>query len=515
MAIELRTWHTSEGIDIPYYQLPYSEAEIEDGITDFLDLVHNQLYQYDNYNSGEYLADPFLTDMRWISSRVFKGWNARNAVSFEPAGAYDWLTTSGPQGPRQRHSPGTEDWEDLITWEGLSAPGSKTPSWMGRSHLQMRPYPNELFGWEGAGIGLLGTTAAVTSDYKLVRFDFSPNENSFGWQSWYVSRSSGIAGNFPADVKSMLSTLIESSDDEGEDVSRFNPRTATNTVGCYIVNKDGLREFVNALWTTDIIDSIRNAFIGDGSNALLGIRWFYGIKSALEPSDVSAHISLGNVSFTEVPAVPVAIKEFVEMDMGSVVVPQHFGDYRDWAITTYKVYLPFVGFVDLDPQDIVGKTLYLKYWINLTDGSALCNLSTTPTSPNGAGTLFATNCSWGYDIPIRVDSVMDALSRVAKVTMGSLPVIGETFGAAGQYSVGELSPNSNVMSDFQPKLVVFRKDDISGDAFKDAEGAPGAAATTVGACTGYVKATTVYNAGSLAMRRSGEIIALLKEGIYI
>ena len=79
----------------------------------------------------------------------------------------------------------------------------------------------------------------------------------------------------------------------------------------------------------------------------------------------------------------------------------------------------------------------------------------------------------------------------------------------------ELAPNSNVMGDFQAKLVVFRQDDLSGAGFSTAEGAPGAAVTTVGAASGYLKAAEVYNAGSLAMRRSGEIIAMLKEGVYL
>ena len=390
---------------------------------------------------------------------------------------------------------------------------------MGISAAQFRPYPGEYFGWEGAGTGsgtFMGSTYAVSSDNLLVRLDFQANFNAFGWQSWYVGNSNGSASNFPTNIADMLSTLVETSDDTGGDpVARFNPRTATSTIGCYVMNKAQLREFLNELWTTDLIDSIRNSFIGDGSNALLGVRWFYGIRDLIPYTTTGGHISLGNVAFTDIPTQSVAAKEFVEYDAGSVVVPQFYGDYRDWSITTYQVYLPFIGIVDLAPQDVVGKTLYLKYWINISDGSAMCTLSTTPTTPNGTGTLFTTTCSWGYDIPVRVDSVMDAISRMAKMTLGAVPYAGDIVGGPGQYSVGELSPNSNVMSDFQPKLVVFRRDDISGANFGAAEGAPGAATVTVGAASGYLKASEVYNAGSLAMRRSGEIVALLREGIYI
>ena len=515
MTVELRAWLTTEaGINIPYYKLPMTRDALYAAIDRTYPNLNAQLYQYPNFNSGKLLVN-YIDEMRWIARKVFQGWNARNTVAYAPAGSFRFQTTTGPGGSSQTHSPGVAEWQDRATWEGMASPGSTVPSWMGVAYSQVRPYPNELFGWSGAGIGILGSTYAVTSDNLLVRLNFSQNANSYGWQSWYVSRSDPSTSNFPTDISSMLSILIETSDDDGGAMARFNPRTATSTIGCYILNKDQLREWLNKLWETTIMDSIRTAFIGDGSNALLGVKWFYGIKDLIPTSAINARITLGNVVFTDVPMYPVAVKEFVEYDAGSVVVPQFYGDFRDWSATTYQMYLPFIGVIDLAPKDIVGKTLYLKYWINLTDGSAVCNLSTTPTTPDGTGTLFTTTCSWGYDIPIRVDSVMDALTRVTRVTASVVPGVGEVFGGPGTYSNGELAPNSNVMGDFQPKLVVFRQDDLSGAGFPDAEGAPGTTVTTVGACTGYLKASTVYNAGSLAMRRSGEIIAMLKEGVYL
>ena len=517
MAVELRTWQTTEGINIPYYKLPYTRATVNANLDGTFGAVRNQLYIYPNFNSGTLLNAPYIDDMRWIAQKVFQGWNPRNSVAFAPAGSFQWLTTTGPSGPTQSHSPGTANWVDGVTYEFLQSPGASVPAWMGVAQAQLRPYPNELFGWSGASLAgaIMGSTYAVTSDNFLIRLDFQANFNSFGWQSWYVQNSPGSTSNFPTNIANMLSTLVETSDDGGETVARFNPRTATSTIGCYVMNKDQLRELLLKLWTTDAIDSIRNAFIGDGSNALLGVRWFYGIKDQVQLTTLKARVTLGNVVFTTVPQQSVAAKEFVEFDAGSVVVPQYYGDYRDWTITTYQVYLPFIGVIDLSPQDVVGKTLYLKYWINISDGSAMCTLSTTPTTPNGTGTLFTTTCSWGYDIPVRVDSAMDVVSRMAKMTLGGVPIVGEFMGGAGQYSVGELAPNSNVMSDFQAKLVVFRRDDVSGSTFGAAQGAPGTATTTVGATTGYLKVSEVYNAGSLAMRRSGEIIAMLKEGIYI
>ena len=521
MAIQLRVWETTEGINIPYYQLPYTRAALNAAAGGTFPSINNQLNQYPNSNSGSLIGAPYRNDFLWIARQAFSGWNARAAIAPAPAGSFRFLTTEGVGGSLMSHSPGTIVWETLTNIERMNMAGGSTPPWAGIGPLQVRPFPSDMFAWEGAPPFVLPSAMMLTSDYRLIRVMFSPNTNAFGWQSWYFSISDVNESEFP-DPRKMLSDPVKSSDDPEPDMARFNPRTATSTVGCYVLTKHKLRLFLRDLWTTNAIEAIQKAFIGDGSNALLGVKWFYGIKDLIEYGANEAFITLGNVGFNAVGAdrpgkVPVAIKEFVTYDAGSVAVPQYYGDYRDWTITTYQIYLPFIGIVDLDARNVVGKTLYLKYVINISDGSAVCQLSTTPSTPNGTGLVFSTTCSWGYDIPVKVEPMLDALARTARMISGVVPVagIGDLTSEGGSYAVGELSPNSNVMGDFQPKVIVHRKGDVSGAAFNAAEGQPSGATMTVGSASGYLKASTVYNAGTLPARHADEIVALLQEGIYI
>ena len=519
MAIQLRLWKTTEGIDVPYYQLPYTRATLNAAAGGTFPSVNNQLNQYPNSNSGSLIGAPYRNDFLWIARQAFSGWNARAAIAPTPAGSFRFLTTDGPGGSLMSHSPGTIVWETLTNIERMNMAGGSTPSWAGISPLQVRPFPSDMFAWGGTSATVLPSAIMLTSDYRLIRVMFSPSTNAFGWQSWYFSISDANMAEFP-DPSKMLSDLVKSSDDPEPVMVRFNPRTATSTVGCYVLTKQKLLLFLRDLWGTNAIEAIQTAFIGDGSNALLGVRWFYGIKDLIEYSNNDAFITLGNVSFNAVGAdrpgkVPVAKNEFVTFDAGSVVVPQYYGDFRDWTATTYQIYLPFIGLQELDPRNVVGKTLYLKYMINISDGSAVCQLSTTPSSPNGSGTIFSASCSWGYDIPVRVDPIMDALSRTLRTVTNNIPGGLGVIGEAGSYSAGELSPNSNIMGDFNPKVIVHRKGDVSGAAFNAAEGQPSGATMTVGSATGYLKVSTVYNAGTLPARHADEIVALLQEGIYI
>ena len=56
MAIQLRVWHTTEGIDIPYYQLPYTRAALNTAAGGTFPSINNQLNQYPNNNSGSLIA---------------------------------------------------------------------------------------------------------------------------------------------------------------------------------------------------------------------------------------------------------------------------------------------------------------------------------------------------------------------------------------------------------------------------------------------------------------------------
>lgn len=55
-------------------------------------------------------------------------------------------------------------------------------------------------------------------------------------------------------------------------------------------------------------------------------------------------------------------------DLGVVKIPETYGDYRDYANTVISAYLPYVGTVQLNPSDVVGKSIACKYAIDINSG---------------------------------------------------------------------------------------------------------------------------------------------------
>lgn len=55
-------------------------------------------------------------------------------------------------------------------------------------------------------------------------------------------------------------------------------------------------------------------------------------------------------------------------DFGIVNIPEMYGDYRDYVNTVISVYLPYCGTVQLNPSDVVGKSIACKYAVDINSG---------------------------------------------------------------------------------------------------------------------------------------------------
>lgn len=330
-------------------------------------------------------------------------------------------------------------------------------------------------------------------------------------------------------------------------MSRYQPRTATSAISCYVLNRTLVQRFVDTLYTKDIYDRVKAMLYGDGAGNILSLKWFYGVRPNLS-TPKQTKVTIGNVSLDAVVA-PVYNGDFVQVYMGYITIPREYGDYRDYTLVRYQAYIPMVGIIDLDPSQIVGRDLHLLYTVNLTDGSAVVNLSVSSLRDGNTPTLykngdwyeiqqpvFTTSITYGYEIPLNVDSIRtpsllvgDIVSKavfggVAGALAGNYvgaaigAVGGAVAGAAGgpetTYSVGSLTANSNVMEDFKPKLIRTIVKDQSGD-ISAAVGAPSGKVVRVGDARGYLKAAMVYGTPSSIMQHADEIENMLKEGIRI
>ena len=65
-------------------------------------------------------------------------------------------------------------------------------------------------------------------------------------------------------------------------------------------------------------------------------------------------------------------EDFVDVDCGSITTPLCEGNFLDFYQLKCKIFLPFYGFVDIDPEYWMGATIGVYYRFNCMDGSFMC-----------------------------------------------------------------------------------------------------------------------------------------------
>lgn len=112
--------------------------------------------------------------------------------------------------------------------------------------------------------------------------------------------------------------------------------------------------------------------------------------------------------------------------IGTVKYSGHFGNYLDLSpFTICKVYLPYIGLIQVDASEIYNSTLKVEYVIDLVTGQcmAILTLDTIPYM-NVFGTM-------GVDVPLSSTDRVQTELRAASVALSS------AAGAAGHLMAGD------------------------------------------------------------------------------
>lgn len=316
----------------------------------------------------------------------------------------------------------------------------------------------------------------------------------------------------------LIKTLGE--EERGAAMLRFNPRLKTTGIGAYPLTREQVNSFKDDLWTSNFAETILSIVAGDGTKSVLGLMYYPGIKHELVLSDTPCYITVGNVHMkwdsNAVTTTPI-LEEFVIKSLASVTVPADSGSYLDFTEASYVANIPWLGHVDLNADDVVGKTIYLTYLVNVTDGSAVAYLSHEDlrVSDTMDSVFFTGSCQWGYNYPLTGDVAGSGAISMAINTALSVVGIGGMSIAAGTPSVGSLDPNTGYMGDLEAKIIAYNKSDLSSTSLATATGLPDRTTGLIGNQTGFIQCRVVYGSGDVPARAMDRIVAKLQEGVYL
>lgn len=196
------------------------------------------------------------------------------------------------------------------------------------------------------------------------------------------------------------------------------------------------------------------------------------------PKGKTANVVVGGYN-TEVVS-NVVTNDVIETDCGSVEIVGNYNNAMDYDNTTVEIYLPLIGFKQLDTEKVMNETLSLIYKTNVINGDTIACLY------NASGTLLYTfNTTASFEIPYRLNNVIEPKGQLeinSNYLFGFTPFITVRYNKA--YNTANVIANDN--------REVFIKD-----------------------VSGYIKCSEVFNTVKATATEKAEIESLLKEGIII
>jgi len=228
--------------------------------------------------------------------------------------------------------------------------------------------------------------------------------------------------------------------------NRFSPRANSHFMGIYAIpgmNLD-MSTFALLLMNSDIFDLIANSFLGsDGKEYIITVNHFFGLVPELTaaqrfegPSDM--RIGRRYLAYND-PLTNDGIylnvqnlnSEFIVWKTPALHIVQHFNDYRDY-LCKYQLFLPYYGYVDIDPNDAVAADIKVYYNINVVTRGAMIVVTSKSFRTNNKETkILSLSTTVGEEIPFCANAMGNAMTALAQITgkaisMGTSVATGST-----------------------------------------------------------------------------------------
>lgn len=213
----------------------------------------------------------------------------------------------------------------------------------------------------------------------------------------YDKVTSGDGSTFTVKEGDEGSKIVTSDDDDGysddkdDDENDSDTSDVSSGIGVltttFKMTKDRLQQLGRFLWGSNIFDN----FSLICNNPIENIISCKSIPLSIDGS--TQKIILGNVD-TGVNGDKVS-NNFAKQNIGSITITEKYHNFLDYApYTNVIIYLPYIGFKELDTNLVMSKTLSISYTVDIITGGCLCQVTSNNVK------LYEFNGNIGIDIPI-------------------------------------------------------------------------------------------------------------------
>jgi len=298
--------------------------------------------------------------------------------------------------------------------------------------------------------------------------------------------------------------------------------SASSLWAVYNPTQAELNSFGSWLWSSDFVEQLKKLF-NDPMQAIIGVHKVF----ATPPTGGSQTIKCGYLDSGVSAAVVTG--QYVTVDCGTVKLSEQFGNVFDYSPhTRVSAYLPFIGVVALDIDDVMRANINIKYGVDVITGACLAMIKVT--RDGGGGILYSYGGSCAVHYPISSGSYTGIISAALTAATGIIgtAVSGNPMSAVGGIASGIKQAHTDVQKSGgftgssgacgpkKPYLIISRPQTRLENNYEHFDGVPANYTTTLAQCSGMVKCKVTHlEIGGAYSEEKAEIESLLSNGILI
>lgn len=221
----------------------------------------------------------------------------------------------------------------------------------------------------------------------------------------------------------------------------------TGFISLYNPTTSQLRSLYNFLWSNQFDLNTFKKLYADPMQCLISL----GILPCVPDSSGATNIMFGNVD-SGVNATELST-QFAQVSCGSVDIDKYIGSFLDYSpYVKISLFLPYIGFVHLGTDDIMGGSINVTYNIDCLSGDCVAFIS---HSERGVIYSYTGNCR--AELPITSQNYSGFLKNYYQALTGVIPatISGASGGAAGAIAGaagGALSVAETVLLNNKPEF---------------------------------------------------------------
>lgn len=304
----------------------------------------------------------------------------------------------------------------------------------------------------------------------------------------------------------------------------------TGMIGLYSTTPSQMYQLSNKLWSQNFFDNIIKNF----SSPMENIISLHAVPFTVYGGSTQ-NIHIGNYD-TEIPSNLLASTYF-DIDCGTINITGAYKTFADYSPFTHiSCYLPYIGVIDIPPDDVQDGAINVRYHIDVFSGSCVVFISALirgqwTVVQQHQGDIITQYPITGADYTSyfmgRINAVVKAAS--AGAMFASVPTAGISAGIDAMQTAltakptyqrtGSMSSAAGLMGVQTPYLIFTKPNYIQAGNFREIKGYTSNLQCTIGEQSGFINASVenekLEGFGTATDREKEMIKNTLAAGIYI